>query len=262
MPGFQIRYPENPLYEAWINASPSMLCGHDQSGLADALDAMNEDMEPIYEVSDSSGVCSCHNFEQYLEDNNLTSSSDADIAAFINSDPTTGVTTADATAVGLWRTSCANSLTNEDLSDIGFPQAWMCLDFGDLTDADDYNQATCTCENIHNVINMLGYDPADAGSYDAITAGLNGYLAPTTPITLIDWLGWLAECETADPSIADLETYHLPEILKCPEPVSESDDDIHTAQETAACMQGNLITALANSIMLFHQQLENETDPA
>lgn len=259
MPGFQIRYPQNALYDAWINASPSMLCGHDQSGLEDALEDMNDLFDDISEESDSTGICSCHNFQQYLEDNNLTSEADGDVAIFINADPSTGITTADAADVSNWISMCGG--TNPDNAAFGtdFPPSWRCIQLDELPD--EYDQATCTCENIRNVINMLSFDPADPDSYDEITAGLNGYLAPATPITMLDWLGWLAECETSDPSMGDLTGYNLPEILECPEAASEGPDDVHDAQETAACMQNNLVTALANSIMIFHQQLENEMDP-
>lgn len=360
MPGFQIRYPENPLYEAWINASPSMICGHDQSGLATAIDNMNDDMvaaqcstnceanadmwiaqisscslgtqeanirqyliavcelncgaenteggpgcttcpttpcspatsctgvpcvgcnpaatfydfedvvtyftsgtcnEPISYNQDNSGSCSCNNFDQYLVNNNLTTSTDAAIASFINSDPATGVTTVTSTDVANWKTMCGSTNPSNSAFGANFPPSWLCSDLDDISDADDYNQTTCTCENIHNVINMLGFDPADANDYDAITAGLNAYLDPTTPITELNWLAWLAECESSNPSMTDLQSNNLPSILACPSAASSDPNDIYDAQENAACMQSSLISALANSIMIFHQQLEDELNP-
>lgn len=259
MTGFQIRYPSNPTFDAWINATPSMLCGHDQSGLADMISDLNGTLTE--EADHADGSCSCNNFFQYLANNGLTSSTDAAVAAYINADPATGITTATSSDVNTWR----NTICNQDAPPYNsfgshFPASWLCTTPDDIPQG--YDRATCTCENIRNVISQMGLDPNNTSEYDAITAGLNAYLNPSTAITELDWTSWLAECNETSPSLSAMESYDVPAILKCPAAASSDQADVDDALQNAACMQSNLIAAMANAVALFNQQLSDESSPA
>lgn len=205
------------------------------------------------------GGCSCGNFNQYLYNNGLTSSSNADIATFINNDLGTTVSAAD---VADWITECAgNSPQNTDLSSsFNFPAAWICTETDDVDI--NYNSTVCTCENISHIINQMGFDVNDPADEDAITAGLNAYLAPSTAITETNWKNWLEECANASPSMIVLNNNNLPSMLACPVPVSSDEEDVDDAAETASCMQSNLYTAMGNAVQQFYQELNDESSSA
>lgn len=363
MPGFQIRYPADLVYDAFIAGSPNFLCNGDFSALASAFTDMNEgaitsqcesnceanadswieqlagcsltalqianirpylvqvcemncDAENIegttgcstcpttpcapatscptgvpcadctpaatfYDFEDvityftgssctttvvypsqGSGQCSCNTLTQYLFAHGLSAQTDANIALYINNDFYGGAGTVSATDVNNWKTvTCVSSMpTNTALTTDNFPSQLLCMEPGDMPTG--YDEGVCTCENIHSIINQMGLDPDDAGDADAITAGLNAYLAPAIPITSLQWPLWLLECQNSSPSMATLTGDNLPSILACPSPASTSQDDLDEAMEKAACMQGNLATAMANAVMQFNQQLEDENNPA
>ncbi len=362
MPGFQIRYPAEVVFDAYIAGSPNFLCDGDFSALATAFTDMNESVittqcqanceanadswieqlascsltslqianirpylvqvcelncdaentegttgcadcptnpcapavscagvpcvgctpsATFYDFEDvityftgstctttvvypspGSGQCSCNTLTQYLFAHGLSTETDANIAIYINNDFYGGAGTVSASDVNDWKTiTCLSSFpTNTALIADNFPSQLLCMEPGDMPTG--YDEGICTCENIHSIINQMGLDPDDAGDADAITAGLNAYLAPTTPITSLEWPLWLLECQNSSPSLATLTTANLPSILACPIPASISQDDLDEAMEKAACMQSNLGAAMANAVIQFHQALEDENNPA
>ena len=230
--GFQIRYPQNPVYAMYTNDPTNMICTVDPASQNTAFGN--------YITTNNTSTCeqSCEDYAtawmvELNRNCTLSTQQQTDISFYL-----TEVCKLDCDGVNTMGsdgcstcpgTPCAPASTCTGVQLIGNPSVYF-YDFEDVITyftggacteavlhpptADD---ADCHCQQLDYFIaqNFSG-TPTDADLAAAINSAYN--YAPGNYVTATEVGAWRTECASSSPSVTDLEANNFPEELSCLEP--------------------------------------------
>ncbi len=153
--------------------------------------------------------CSCGNYNTFISQQSLDSSSTSVIAAAINDFyALSGGDVVTSVEVGYWQTECALTSAHS-LSNLGgMPSQLMCA----ASSVPAYNAGNCSCTNIHNYIAALSIDHPSYNN-DTIAMVLNNEFTPSTAYTASDVAAWLTAC--TDNTVSTTTFNNAPAGFKC-----------------------------------------------